>query len=291
MIGSAQIILDYEQGRAAMERSIAIALDAGAALGVAYGYANLGSASGEVYQFLHAERDLANGIAYCLEHDMDTARLYMQAWSAITQVHLGHWDAAAGPAMAVLERQGVSAISRIMALVALGRLRARRGDPGVAAALDEALALATQTGHLQRLGPVHAARAEAAWLSGNRRACARRGAGGLELAVSKRHPWLTGELGYWLWRAGEQVELPAWAARPFALQAAGAWRAAAAEWERLGCPYERAMALFDGDHAAKLVAHDLVRAAGRPAGRGAGPATVRQYFAAAARACAAWRAD
>ena len=194
---------------------------------------------------------------------MDTARLYMQAWSAITQVHLGHWDAVAGPAMAVLERQGVSAISRIMALVALGRLRARRGDPGVC------------RGARRSAGTGDADRPSATPRSGSRRPCR----GGVvirqsravraeaqavfDLALSKRHPWLTGELGYWLWRAGEQVELPEWAARPFALQAGGAWRAAAAEWERLGCPYERAIALSRWRPRGEAGRPRAIRAAGR----------------------------
>ena len=34
---------------------------------------------------------------------------------------------------------------------------------------------------------------------------------------------------------------------PFALQLAGDWRKAASAWEAIGCPYEQAMALADGD--------------------------------------------
>jgi len=37
---------------------------------------------------------------------------------------------------------------------------------------------------------------------------------------------------------------------PHALQIAGDWRAAAHAWEQLGCPYEQALALLDGDEAA-----------------------------------------
>jgi hypothetical protein len=43
------------------------------------------------------------------------------------------------------------------------------------------------------------------------------------------------------------VRLPPWTARPFALQIEGDWRRAAAGWERVGCPYERARALADAD--------------------------------------------
>ncbi len=34
---------------------------------------------------------------------------------------------------------------------------------------------------------------------------------------------------------------------PFALQIAGDWQAAAAQWEQIGSPYEQALALADGD--------------------------------------------
>jgi DNA-binding NarL/FixJ family response regulator len=46
----------------------------------------------------------------------------------------------------------------------------------------------------------------------------------------------------------------------------GDWRGAAQEWERLGCPYEHAMALMDGDEAAQLQALEIFNQLGaRPA--------------------------
>jgi DNA-binding CsgD family transcriptional regulator len=257
VIGYAQIVFDYERGRQCLEHSHAVARQAGLELRIANAYANLGSASGEVYQFLRAERDLSEGIAFTLERDLDAARLYMQAWQALTYVHLGRWSEAADVAASVLDLPGVSAINRIVALVALGRLRARRGDPGVAEALDEALELARQTGHLQRLGPVRIARAEAAWLAGDRAQLAVEARAVYDLAVAKRHPWFAGELSFWRWRAGDHASLLAWMAHPFVRQIEGDWREAAGEWERLGCPYQRAMALMDGDHAAQLLALEI----------------------------------
>ena len=42
--------------------------------------------------------------------------------------------------------------------------------------------------------------------------------------------------------------------QPFALQMAGDWRAAADAWEQIGCPYEQALALMDGDEPAQRAA-------------------------------------
>jgi DNA-binding CsgD family transcriptional regulator len=90
-----------------------------------------------------------------------------------------------------------------------------------------------------------------------------------DLAVQKKHPWFTGELLFWRWRAGEEVSMPDWIARPFALQIAGDWRAAAEERERLGCPYEKARALADGDLPAKMTALEIFERLGaQPAAEG-----------------------
>jgi DNA-binding CsgD family transcriptional regulator/tetratricopeptide (TPR) repeat protein len=253
-IGAAMLVCDDDRGRVELERSLALAREASLPEWIAGAFVNLGSGCGEVYRFVDADRYLTEGIRYADERDLDYARHYMQAWLALTRLYQGRWAEAADAARPIVSNPNVAAISRIMALVALGRLRTRRGDPGASAALDEALELAEHTQTLQRLGPVRAARAEAAWLEDDipRALAEARAAWGL--ALHHRHPWHTGELGFWRWRAGGRFRLPACAARPFARQVGGDWRRAAAAWERLGCPYEQARALADGDAAAQLAA-------------------------------------
>jgi DNA-binding CsgD family transcriptional regulator len=141
-----------------------------------------------------------------------------------------------------------------MALVALGRLRARRGDPGAMALLDEALELAEASGTLQRLAPARAARAETAWLAGDAARAAREARAALPLARQHRHAWFVGELCSWLLASGEPLDPPPDCAAPHALLLAGRWREAAEAWAALGCPYEAARALAAGDVRAQLEA-------------------------------------
>ena len=75
-----------------------------------------------------------------------------------------------------------------------------------------------------------------------------------EQAAAKRHPWFTGEAAVRLWRAGRPVFAAGWLAEPYRAALAGDWRGAADAWERLGCPYEAARALAEGDEAARLEA-------------------------------------
>jgi DNA-binding CsgD family transcriptional regulator len=65
----------------------------------------------------------------------------------------------------------------------------------------------------------------------------------------------------WRWRCGDGFP-PDWIARPFALQIAGNWRAAAEEWKRLDCPYEQARALADGDPPAQTAALAIIERLG-----------------------------
>ena len=55
-----------------------------------------------------------------------------------------------------------------------------------------------------------------------------------------------GELGYWMWKAG-QIDAPSpQAAAPFAAQMNGQPDRAAGLWNRIGCPYEEALARSEG---------------------------------------------
>lgn len=112
-------------------------------------------------------------------------------------------------------------------------------------ALDESLALARETGHLQRLWPIAAARAEAAWLEDRLHTELDLVWEIYRLATRLDWRWAVGELGFWLWR-GDQLDGVTGGAEPFALHAAGDMAASAAAWAELGCVYEEATALADG---------------------------------------------
>ena len=49
---------------------------------------------------------------------------------------------------------------------------------------------------------------------------------------------------------------------PFAAELAGRWSDAAAAWQRLGCPYEQALALAEGDEDAQRAALGILEALG-----------------------------
>ena len=242
-VGSAERFLGHEgSGRAKLEESLRRARAAGLDDHVGRAYANLASASVIQRVFDEAEEYLDEGIAYCEEHDIAGYGLYLLSWRARLAVDQGRWSAAAGMVLEVLGDPGASVPQQIVARVAGGLLAIRTGDDERGRQLlDEALAQARPTGELQRLAPVAAARAEAAWLRRDVAAIDAETTDAAELAAARQQPWELGELATWRARAG--LPFPAGdLAPPFAAELAGDPARAARLWDELGCPYEAALA-------------------------------------------------
>jgi len=245
-VGSAEVHGGLPGGVAKLERSLALAHEAGFEEHVARAYTNLSASHVWAHEYASADRHLSLGIAYCVDHDLDPWRVYMTGWLARMRFEQGRWDEAAESATAVLREPNVPAASRITPLAILGRLRARRGDPHPWEPLDEALELARQSDELQRLAPVSAARAETHCLDGREASVAADTNETLALALEIDDPWAVGELCAWRRRAGIEDDVdPGSVAAPFALELLGDYGAAAACWEKLGCPYEAALARAD----------------------------------------------
>ena len=252
-LGAAEVHGRLPGGVAKLERSLALAQEAGFEEHVARAYTNLSSGCVWEHAYPSADRHLAVGIAYCEEHDLDPWRIYMTGWMARLRFEQGRWDEAADRATAVLREPNVPAASRITPLAVLGRLRARRGDPHPFELLDEALELARQSDELQRLAPVAAARAEAHLLDGSAASVAAETDETLALAIALDDRWAVGELCAWRRRAGIEDDVdPGSVAAPYVLELSGEWAAAADCWNELGCPYEAALARADSGAEAEL---------------------------------------
>jgi DNA-binding CsgD family transcriptional regulator len=228
-------------------------------------YTNLGANAVIDRRFADADRYLRPGIAYCVDRDLDSWRLYMSAWLARSLAEQGRYDTAGEVAGDVLARAHLSPITQIVVSVVAGQLAARRGERADFAA---ALTLAQETGEAQRLVPVAAAMAEAAWLAGDGDGVHAAVDQAWAAATARPGRWGLGELSWWLEVAGARRAIPVPAAAPFALMLDGAWERAAAEWQRIGCPLWQALALARSpDLAAARRALDLVDALGAPAVR------------------------
>ena len=247
-IGAVDFLAGAPDGRATLERALGLAQRHGLEEHTGRALLNLVLWPIRHRMFALAAHYLEIGREYCIERGLDTWRLYLHACRARLRLDLGDWNEAGDAAALVLRDPRSAPVPRVWALAALGAVRARRGDPDASGALGEAHALAEPTGELQRIGPVAAARAEAAWLAGENAIVADATDAALDLAMHCQSMWIAGELSYWRWQAGLRDELPATAvAEPYRLSMAGEWARAAQLWRQIGCPYEAALALAESD--------------------------------------------
>jgi DNA-binding CsgD family transcriptional regulator/tetratricopeptide (TPR) repeat protein len=244
-IGTMQSLKGLPEGFEKLEQSLALAQEAGLEDHVGRAFIHLGWVIARTRRYDFLDR-IEAGVEYSTEHGLDLWWLYLLAYRARTDLDRGRWDEAADAVSFVLAHPRSAAMLRILTHSVLGLVRARRGDPDHRRLLDEALELARAAGDLQHVAPVAIARGEVAWLEGDTKAVDRETEACLELAIRREAPWVVGELAYWRWQAGIREDLPVAAAEPYALQMRGESQRAAELWTQIGCPYEAALALVDG---------------------------------------------
>ncbi|HEV7711025.1 MAG TPA: AAA family ATPase [Asanoa sp.] len=263
--GTIELLAGRPEGLAKLERSLALAERPGLEEHVGRFFIHIGWAmtrtrAHELAPFLD------RGIDVCDELGLEGWRLYVQAYRARLHLDRARWDDAADDAGFVLRSAESVPLLRILALSILGLIRARRGDADPWPLLDEARTLADGQHELQYRVPVTTARAEAAWLAGRGADVDEATRDLLADAVARRASWVVGELA-WLRRLAGRDEPVTGVAEPYLSQLTGDTAAAATRWEKLGCPYDAALALVgSGDEA------DLRRALAQFQRLGARPA-------------------
>jgi DNA-binding CsgD family transcriptional regulator/tetratricopeptide (TPR) repeat protein len=252
-IGTSEMFMGKARdGHAKLEESLRRATDGGLDDDVGRAYSNLASMAVVSRERAAATRYVTDGLAYCDEHDLPGYGGYLRSWQARLDLDAGAWTGASELVLAELANPGSSVPVKIMMRVTGGLLAVRSGDEHRGQAhLDEALRLAAPTGELQRLAPVAAARAEAAWLRGETAEIDAATASATQLAAERGQPWELGELAVWRARAGLTTPTSPVAA-PFAAELDGDHRAAATLWNDLGYPYDAALARAGSDEEAEL---------------------------------------
>jgi DNA-binding CsgD family transcriptional regulator len=262
-IGAAELRHGDLAGTKKLEQALERARELGSRDLVLWAQMSLAHSASRQRLYEVAEAAVANGLEYVGERGYLLWRLYLLAYRARMELDRGFWTEATETAALVLDERWISTLPRTIALAVLGLVRARRGDPGAWPLLDVAWALADGTGEPDRIVPVAAARAEAAWLEGRSGEVPEITELAFRLSVDRGVPRFIGELAAWRRRAGAAELVPDGAAEPYDLELAGDWRRAADRWLALGCPYEAALALADGDDVDALrAALDQLRTLG-----------------------------
>lgn len=223
-------------------------------------YLNLGL--GKLYrrQYGEAESYFSEGLNHCREKDLDTHRLNNLGGLSKIFMDQGRWDEATEVATYVINHETANLLDGRIAFAVIGVIRARRSDPEALVNFEKALPSPDVKGECAFIAKM--AKAETYWLNRNLdQVVDEIEANNLHL-IETGNPWIIGELSFWRWKANRLPQVSQNMARPYYLQITGNWEEAAAEWKKLNCPYQQALALADGDEDAKRKALVLLASLG-----------------------------
>lgn len=203
-----------------------------------------------------AQRAAAAGSRY----EIEVLEFYAQAQYANVLLLRGEWAMAEDLGRELLASHPHS---RLLAGFVLARLQIRQGRPKARDTLEALWSEAEAAGELQNLVPLAGVVAEFIWLTGEDQFESRaRLREVMEEATDRNDPWSRGDLAWWLLQIGELSSAPEGMPLPYVLTLDGKVRAAADEWDRLGLPYEKAVALTQSDREGKLEALEILETLG-----------------------------
>jgi DNA-binding CsgD family transcriptional regulator len=260
-----QMVSPREKGNELLRQSLDIALKNSFHEHAARAYTNLGNYNLVLKDYVLSRQMLDAGIQYCEERDLGSWTAYMLSCKARLLLETGHWDEASCLAGSLIAGETQTSIVRIGALTVAGKIRMRKGEAGVLPLLMEAKERAFDAMELQRILPVLTALLEYEWIMGK---------AFVEQEAIDRTIGMIGHMGniyeingfaFWLLKArGQSIQLRE-LFDGYRLHDQATAVKAADLWQRLGCPYERALALFGGDEESKMSALQVIRKLGASA--------------------------
>lgn len=253
-IGTAMVFRGQTEGEALLEESLRISLAHGLHEHAARAYTNTSEYAVEFRRFDLAERMLMEGIAFDVEHDLDAWSYYLYGRLALLRMEQGRIRDAEAITRGVMDRQGLTLVVRLPALLVKARARMRMGMADAPALLEQCYTNSMATDELQHVVPARLSLVEHAWLSGTPAAAEEHLNVLLALTTEERHSWNLGERAVWARRLGRDVSalrsnsLP----EPFLRELDGDLAGAAAAWDSLGMPYAAALVRIQMDDADSL---------------------------------------
>ena len=242
-----------------LQQSLEIALRNSYHEHVARAYTAMGSNAVSMKDYNSAEKTLDEGINYCEDRDLDSLKLYMLAWKARLYLETGFWEKADDLATGILKNENLVPVIKIGALVVASTIKMRKGNPDALPMLLEAKSLAFDTMELQRILPVISALLEFEWITGKLQIETEVLEQTISLMEQVGKNYKRNKLNYWLRKARKSDLNYDERYEGYKINTVIMARDEASLWEKTGCPYEQALALFEGDDSDKRKAIALIQ--------------------------------
>lgn len=253
-----------QRGIELLQESLSISLKNSYDEHVGRAYAALGSNAATIKLYALASKTLEEGINYCEERDLNSLKLYMLSWKARLNLETGNWDEAFRIADNLLKKEALLPVIKIGALTVVATIQMRNGDLSSLNLLLEAKTMALRTTELQRIVPVLTALLEYEWITGKSHIEQELLEKTMNNFINAKTFSKRSRFIFWLKKLKRQNSLVDETFKTKPNDASAAQRRAAV-WKELGCPYEEAVSLFDGNDDDKRKALSIIQQFGATA--------------------------
>lgn len=251
-----------EEGLAFLQQSLEIALRNSYHEHAARAFTNLGHNAMEIKNYAYAKKMLAEGVRYCEERDLNAWASYIYYCDSRLKLETGFWNEACRLTGNLIKYEGQARVVRIGALAVEATIKMRKGEPDPLPLLLEAKEKALETMELQRIIPAMVALLEYEWITGG--IFIEQGVldSTIQMVEQLGNVYQANEFAFWLLKARKQLIPLKEIYEGYEVSSIKKAQKAAILWEKAGCPYVQALALFGGDDDDKRKAVTLVHGLG-----------------------------
>ena len=263
-IGSSQMVhqSSMAKGIALLQQSLEISLKNSYHEHAARAYVALGSNGVTIKDYAFAKKTLEEGISYCEERDLDSMKLYMLGWKARLNLETGNWEEAFKIANNLLQKENLLPVIKIGALAVVATIKIRRGDQDALPLLLEAKTMAFETIELQRIIPALLALLEYEWITGKSYIEQEDLDRTINMFIQAETFSKKGRFDFWLRKMRNRYLPLNGKYKNNGVNDVSMALEEATSWEKSGCPYEQALALFEGTDDDKRKAITIVHGLG-----------------------------
>jgi ATP/maltotriose-dependent transcriptional regulator MalT len=210
-------------------------------------YSNIASIYLLYKEYELAKQVLEVGLNYCEERNLDASKNYKLYAKAKMFFETGDWRQASLILENLLLNPSQLGSVKTTALSLQAIIKIRKGEEDALDCLNEAKLLAMKTKEHGRIIPVMIAELEYEWLTGKQRLTEEELKLSIELVQKVDNNVINNEYAFWLKKVRNQDIVLSRLYEPYKRLKEGKVRSSAAFWEALGCPFEKAFALYTGN--------------------------------------------
>jgi DNA-binding CsgD family transcriptional regulator/tetratricopeptide (TPR) repeat protein len=215
------------------------------------------------YEF--AENIIESGLRHCERVGIHLGTPYILATKAWLYLDTGRWDDALRISDSLILSSDQPPVSKSMAAVVVAKVKIRKGHKDILPLLMELKSNAFETNEAQIIIPLMSALLEYEWLTGEHFIDEPDLDYAIRCTTNRTRIYESSEFAFWLMKSRNiTIELPE-SFEGYEISSNTMALKAARLWKHLGCPYEEALVLFEGDEGDKKVAIEIVHRLGADA--------------------------